>query len=116
MPWWIWLIIAILGAALIILLALWRRSGIFGVVLSSVTGLPVQGSSVVLTDEAGNTLSEAVTKEDGKYAFRRIRRGTYIVTAAHQAYRTGDVGTVSVELRTFGRAVRDLRLEPPSSS
>ncbi|MBT4513168.1 MAG: hypothetical protein HOC20_13290, partial [Chloroflexi bacterium] len=77
-------------AGLLLFLAYWLRrpTKIYGLVLCSATGLPIEGSNVVLADKEGRILTHASTKADGIYGFRNVNRGEHSLTASHPNYQT----------------------------
>jgi hypothetical protein len=62
---------------LLLLLLGYLNNAIWGKVIVSDTGAVVPNSLVRLVDNEGNEIKRYLTKENGKYIFRRIKRGVY---------------------------------------
>lgn len=65
------------------------RSYVTAHVLDASTGTPARGVAVALTDEAGTTLAEAVTDDDGRVSRlgpEQLSSGVYRITFGTGAY------------------------------
>jgi hypothetical protein len=60
-----------------LLLLGYLNNGIWGKVITSGTEVVVPNSLVRLVDNEGREIKRYVTKKDGKYDFRHIKRGIY---------------------------------------
>ncbi|MCP4610444.1 MAG: DUF11 domain-containing protein, partial [Planctomycetes bacterium] len=77
-------------AGLLLFFVYWLRrpTRIYGLVLNTATGLPIEGSEVVLADNDGIILTHVSTKAAGNYGFRNLNRGEHSLTVSHPEYQT----------------------------
>ena len=115
MPGWAWVIIGISALLLILLLILYCRSGIYGIVLCSPENKPVDNSRVILTDENGSVIADFITKSDGKYHFRRFREGIYNIEATHSTCIEGEGSKAITRSGLFRRTHRKLTVYNPEN-
>lgn len=96
---------------LLILLVLYKRSGIYGIVICSADNTPIKASKIVVQDKKGEIIKETPTTENGRYSLGKLPRGTYTITAYHPSCTTGKAGRVSVKVKPFHRVMKELKLD-----
>ncbi|MCW2901288.1 MAG: drug resistance transporter, EmrB/QacA subfamily, partial [Streptosporangiaceae bacterium] len=68
-------------------LSLSGGSGVEGVVRSAVTGAPVPGAMVVLTDVRGEVVASARTGGDGRFSLQELVPGSFVIAVSASGHR-----------------------------
>lgn len=80
-----------------------------GVVRSAVSGNPLAGATVTLTDPYGEVVGAAITGDDGGYACHGVVAGTYTMVAVAEHMRPG---ATTLTVTDSGLLHHDVELEP----
>jgi len=98
---------------LLILLIAYLSNRIWGKVIISSSGMVVPNAVVRLVDSDGREIKIYLTKDDGKYVFRRIKRGDYQLVVVSPLSNTQQLVSEldSIHWSGFGRIERILFIE-----
>jgi len=109
-----WILIIMLGLLLILWLIAYLLSGIRGKVFIFDTTTVVPNALVTLVNSDGEEIRRYLTKRNGKYLFRSMKRGDYqlVMASSLPNYEQVVLPEVLVHWKKFQRIVRDLFVRP----
>jgi hypothetical protein len=109
-----WILIIMLGLLLILWLIAYLLSGIRGKVFIFDTTTVVPNALVTLVNSDGEEIRRYLTKRNGKYLFRGMKRGDYqlVMASSLPNYEQVVLPEVLVQWKKFQRIVRDLFVCP----
>jgi hypothetical protein len=80
------LVIGRIGRLFLAGLGIKKRSGWWGVVYDSMTKVPLDPARVILTSPEGVTIASAITDFEGRFHFRGIAPGNYMISVQKPGY------------------------------
>ncbi|SFJ69961.1 Carboxypeptidase regulatory-like domain-containing protein [Amycolatopsis sacchari] len=82
--------------------------GLRGVVRAAVTGVPILGAAVTLTDSRGEVVDSRLSGQSGEYAFTALPPGSYVLAVNAPGYRPAAFAVTTAE---GGTAQQDVELD-----
>ncbi|GHF38956.1 uncharacterized protein YfaS (alpha-2-macroglobulin family) [Amycolatopsis bartoniae] len=99
--------VTVTGSPVRLEIALRGSGGLRGVVRAAVTGVPIMGAAVTLTDSRGDVVDSRLSGPGGDYAFTSLPPGTYVLAVNAAGYRPAALAVTTGET---GAAQQDVEL------